>query len=462
MVRLLLWPVLIPALIFAAYMGWCWFQVKRFMDGLTEQIAPYAALTYEGIDLGLKGDYGVKGVRLYPIGSGIPVSIDKVQLLTEDWQSFILLGTPVERAELPHHATLSLLNIQIDSGQVLSSNPFTAAMMSQPLLQGCQNSQGEPLLISDLELGPMTWDMKLSYKFDPVSQFVNAKADILIAQLAALQVQFDLDVNGDHFSKQAFGLNPPQLVGASFGYQDQGYNRKLVATCADAAKQSAEAFLASQQQLIQQTLDTMGAGADTILATRLGELLQPGTSIDMSVELPQPLSFGPSAPSVDPAEVMNSLDLKMAINGKALANPERLFAVNQQRQLSSQQLSSAGDSVKSGAVAEAMVEKSPVPLPDKVQSESVTQISQAEPIPESPLRAEEAAVAQGFEEIAVSRLSNAHLGSRVRIDTLNGNWVEGEIIRVTRDRLLVRLKIGNGVAESPVLYRNISKLEIWQ
>lgn len=459
MVRRLFIPLLIPLLILAAYLGWNWFQVKRFMDSLAEQAAPYASISYQSIPIAYKGEYSVKGVSIDPFDAGIPIRIDEVKLKTPDWQLMLLAGTPLETDQIPQQVSLLFSGLKFNTEARADSQPLLAILLEQPLLQGCNKADGRPVVMRDLQYGELNSTVELSYRFDPASQIVNINTDVLTARMSAMNIGIDFDVNADKLSKQALTLNPPQLLGVSVDYQDQGYNARLVDLCAESQGVSAEAFIDQQVKQAVDQAGQVGMQLPEQVQALYRELLLPGVDAKLALDLRHPLPVNVASQALNADSILDTIDIKMSINQQPVAMPELLIALNQSMAGTMPTVVDQPGLLQPELAAPQVTQSSePEPVEENQTAPVTTQAAVAESTPEP---ASPAPVSRPeYQTVAANQLTSSMEGLEVKVDTHNGHLVTGEILKVTNDRMIVRQEFGNGVAEMPLLYKNARRIQV--
>lgn len=475
--RALLIPVVIPLFIVAAYFGWSWYQVKNFMDLLVKDAAPFATITYESIPIAYKGQYSVKGIEIDPFNSGLTTRIEELKLTSGDWHLMALKGTPLDSGDWPNSMSLQLTNLAFDSEATVESNPLVAIMLEQPVLVGCSKSDGQPVVMRDLGMGVLNSDVSAAYAFNPESQIANIVFESSTAKMGTASFGMDFELNGKTLNQNALQLNAPQLLAVTLDYLDQGYNRLLVDHCAKQAGVSSDEFLQQLASSTKAQAEQLGlAIPDSILAL-YPEALKPGASYKAAIDFKQPLPLGKSATNVDVGQLMESVDVKMTLNKQTLELNDIMSAI-----------AILGQSAASGGYPQPSLGYDPSEsmasvigqegVSGQLQEQQIARIEAAATAPSSPSvgnpsssslskspeKTSAAAPAKPkppeYKEISVSQVSQSVVGKQIKINTYNGRFIEGEVLRVLNNRMIVRQQIGTGTADIPLMFKNAARIQV--
>lgn len=459
-----LWiPVLIPVLVLSAYLGWSWYQVKHVMDELIKDAAPYATLSYESIPLAFKGEYTVKGLTIDPLDSGVLLSIDQAKLVVDDWQTMFLQGTPFEKGDFPNAMSLSLSGFSFDTQARSDSQPMMAILLEQPVLQGCVKSNGQPVVMRDLSMGVINSDMTFDYRFNPENQIANVNVATSMAKLGAASVGIDFEIGRDKLNKQALQLNPPQLLSISLDSQDQGYNQVLLDRCVSGSGMSLDEFAQANIEMMQAEFLPLGLNVPEPLIELYPELLKPGATLQVALDFVHPIPLTGAPAIMGDVELFNLIDLKVSVNNKKLDVTEMLQAMIQQAQegaLSAVPNLEEVETPKGGFVNEsksAIVKEESEPLAlFKPRVNAVVEEQKEEKVVVKKEKRPE------FVTLAINQIDRSLEGKTIKADTFNGHRVEGQVIKVFNNRMLLRQQIGTGTAEIPLMFKHLMRMQIKQ
>lgn len=459
-----LWiPLLIPLLILATYLGWSWYQVKYVMDELIKSAAPYASVTYDSIPLAFKGEYTVKGIKVDLFDSGAITSIRSAQLKSDDWQSMLLQGTPFQQDALPESISLSLTGVEFDTGVQAEGTPLVAMMLQQPIADGCLKEGGQPVMLEDLALGTLYSDIVLSYRFNPENQILNASLNTNTAKIWSMGVGVDFDIEHRQLNKKLLEKTPPRILSATIEALDQGYNQKIIDVCTQSGNVTEEEFVQRSLEGLKAQLAPLGIEIPEPLLAYYSELFEPGASFEAALDFISPMPIGGTSTLMADVDFLNSIELKVSINQKTFDITSSLQTISQKRQSASVESAVSPEvdvdgrqSIAEDQVAEPLaqfkssaveVEEQPKKLQDSLSTQS--------PVEKLPAKKK-----AEFEVVLVGQINQSVVGKKVKADTVNGHLVEGEIIKVLNNRMLIKQEIGNGTAEIPLMFKNVYKLRV--
>ncbi len=470
-----LWvPLLIPVLILSVYLGWSWYQVKYVMDELTASVSSFATLTYETIPIAFKGEYSVKGVEFDLFDSGVVTRVETIKLTTNDWQQLLLQGTPWQNGRLPDDATLSFENVQFDS-RVRTENPLVAIMLEQPVMHGCLKKDGQPVVLRDLELGMMRSDITAEYRFNPESQIVNASLNANTRGIGSVGIGADFDINDKVISRDRLELHPPQLMSINIEALDQGYNETLISHCTQASQITTEAFIQKNLATLNAQLASVGLQTPSEFVRIYPQLFDAGASVKLAIEFKHPLPMEGSALMPD-VSFLDLIEVRAAVNGKRLdigdslkelsssvvesrAAMSGVDVINNNGFISSDRdFGKELDSQESEKVGGVLLPATPTKvIPKQSAVTSTTVVSKQESLPVKPAKPE-----LSFTAVSIKDINRSAVGKVVKVETVNGRSVEGEVIGVLNNRMLIRQQIGTGDAEIPLLFKHVRRVQLKQ
>jgi len=440
----------ILVLIVAAAYGFYWYQVKSRVDGLVQQMAPFAQINYGMIYAHPDGTVGVNNLTITPRQMHAPVSVESVRVRVGSPMYFLFGGD-----ELPERISLSLKRIkqgldsefframQRQSDMVLESTPLYVS----PNSLGCGNIRRFDInTLKQMGYNELVMDIDLDFRGDVQAR--KGSLDMLanIDDMGTTRLEMELSVDPRQLKNPAMASGSARLESLSVNYRDTGYNQRRNRFCAAEIDGSPADYQQLHRQLLEQWLTDAGVELPEALLTAYFDLvLKPGS--DMALSMRPAGGLGTAELMLqDPEFLLQSLNLQLRINDKPLpldgvdwaemvadlsaaGNPGQMINRQERAEIENQAEALAEED---GSSAQVSI------LPKRLHGKLM--IKQYRPTPPSDLR--------------------KHIGAQVRIFTYFGNDVEGRLIHADSQGIRVLQRLEQGVAEYPLEYGRIQQAEV--
>ncbi|MEH6626794.1 MAG: hypothetical protein V7739_10125 [Motiliproteus sp.] len=454
----LILPLLLPLIIFAAVKGYFWYQVKRFVDDVAVQISPFATLEYESIDTSFTGIAGISNVRIYPSGSEYPLNISSIRVVSDDWVYFVKLGTPLDKGDLPRELAFEVIGIDIDLNAPYINMFSQQAAVAGNTFAGCEKSQVVGLeLLKQLGYGTLHTDVKLSYRFNPESEYVTVNMDAVGENSFAMKLSSDIDLGVSVLNRENMKSLQPKLGGFSFGYRDMSFNEKYIAHCAALYDEEVPQFVDRHVTLTADRYRQFGFEFNQELVEAYRSFISTQGDMNLSFNADTPLGVQQLA-MAGPNEYLKMMDVKLVVNGKNITPVNVGWNMPEMGQ--NQSIIKEGR-LGSGATVPPVQPQSSLPE----IMEQVAQKSKSIITPEEKRAVKEAAAprpkvkAKKYIRTSVPELSK-YVGSMIQVDTKNGHRIEGEIKKLIRNGVQIEKTVGNGTALLPIVYSNVLAVKV--
>lgn len=449
-------------LVVAAAYGFYWYQVKSKADEWVQQLAPFAEVRYSGVYAHPDGTVGVNALTITPRQMHAPVSIDEVRVRAGSPLVFMFGGDkPPEQLGISLKQVRQGLDselfrtVQQQSDLMLESNPLYVS----PNALGCGKvRQFDINTLRRMGFSELLMDINLNYRGDSRARKVGLDIWVDIQDMADTRVELAFSADPAQLQNPMMASGSARLETMAFSYTDKGYNQRRDRFCAAEAELKPNEYQQQHQQLLQQWLSSSGVELPQSLLSAYSELQKPGAGMTLSMRPVGGLGAA-ELMLLDPVAVLESLNLQLSVNDKALA----LEDIDWTGLMAG--LAAAGNPARvSGAR-----ETAPAPAP----SESIAMTEPAEPTstpaaaevqaatPAVPQRSSRQPVVKRFQPTPLAELSE-HVGAQVRIFTYFGNDVEGQLLQADGHSVRVLQRLSQGVAEYPLEYQRIQQAEVWR
>ena len=451
MKKSLLLPLLIPLLAFAAVKGYFWYQVKRFVDQVVMQAAPFVDIQYDSIETSFAGHAGIKNIRIYPLGSNDFVRIGSIRVLSDNWLYFIKLGTPFDEGDLPHELGFEVNGVVINLGAEIADQLVQQSAGLNESFLGCEKSELQGIeLLQKLGYSSLTSDIKMSYLFSPESEYLTVRTEVATEGSASMEMSSDIDLGISSLKREQLTQLMPRLGGIDISYRDDSFIQKKLAYCAEINGETVSNFIDRHVDLTAEQYRQLGFVFSDSLVEGYRRFLTAGGEARLVVSTQEPIGMQ-EIMMKSPDEHLKSLNVHLEVNGKPITPVELSwdqsasgFQVGQSQQdevvvgensseARSGQSASSTSSDSEGGIVSRLDTQDPVSLPEQPK--------------------------MTYETTSINDLKN-YLGSQVQIDTHNGHRIEGEIVKVLAGRLELRRRVGSGLIEMPVVFDHILRVKV--
>lgn len=449
--RLLLLSLL-PLLGFGAVKGYYWYQVRAVVEQLAQQVSLLATLEYDSIETGFDGVAGVRHLVLTPLGQKQGVTIDAVRVEAPSWLDLVFMQRQLDSGELPQSLRIALSGIRIDLAGAglnqLAAQALADDAAIAPGMLGCEAAAAGLSGVQWLQkLGyqQLTLDVAAEYRFDRSSKLLTFSYSQAVQDQFAMELSAALDLGINELNRYNLGLISPSLGDLNLHYQDRSFNRRAVQFCAAAIPESAEQFVDRHLGLISAGSLELGLSLPPSLLDGYRQFLL-GAG-ELRLELLGGSQLRPAAILQNsPDQLLTLLAPKLTINGQRI---EPLSVLWQPTAGAAEPLQQVRNNVEAFA--------------------SLLQAPFVEPPPETAVPMDQALLlqppadmqGQGFRATALDQL-HAYLGMDLRIETNNGNLIEGRLLTVELRELRIYQEVGMGDAVLPIAFKHVKTVLVYR
>lgn len=454
--RLLL-LLLLPVLGFGAVKGYYWYQVRAVVEQFTQQLSGLVKLEYGSIETGFDGAAGVRNLSLIPVGQTQGITIDAVRVRASSWWDLVSLQARLDKGALPQALGFEISGMRVDLGnaalqqlavETIASQTLAAGASGSSWMLGCEAAEGLNGLQLMHKLGyqQLVLDFSADYVFDRSYKLLTLTLDQSVADQFDMGLSVTLDLGINEFNRYNLTLASPSLGDVKLQYLDRTFNKRYIQFCATAAAESAEQFVERHVGLVAATARARGLVLSESLLEAYRKFLLGAGELQLALL---------SDSQLWPTSILQF-------------SPEQLFEVL------APELTVNGAQVEPLSILWQPVEGSAEPFQEQVRSqvEAFTALLQApfmEPAPEvlasvnQPRLPQPAQVLQvlGYHATALDQLQ-PYIDTKVRIETKNGNLIEGRLLSVGASKLRIYQEVGMGDAILPIVFKHIAAVRVYR
>lgn len=439
--RILIYLIAVPALTYAAMMGYLWLQVKSSADEVVKSAAGFADIQYDSVYTSLTGDeIGLDNIIIKPIMTNDEFRIEKIRLNAPHAGYFLQADSRLKSGNIPENLGVSVQRIHVD----LNSDLFS--MMEQGRKQALAQQQASPstvlanidtvgcgdkraLGLADyrkMGVGKVVADARFNIGYDKSSDRATIKSHIKTDNY------YTVDFRAG-FNTQSGRFNPGSAIAAlpdmEVSYTDTGMYKLRNSYCASLSNSDIESYVTHHIQLAGEQLG-VGLPDEFLLAYK--DYMLNGGTITVGIS---PVSDIPtdSLQYYPPDEVVKMLGLQIAINGNSLDNKQIRWL---------------------GAATR--------PRPEKTKPGNNTDTKKSTTtrpkVPSAPLYSYNRP-APKYHKVDVSN-ARKHINRFVEVTLFNGRVRKGILDKVNEGRLYLVLELQGGNLSFPVKMSDVESFRV--
>ncbi|MCJ8337639.1 MAG: hypothetical protein MJK10_04140 [Pseudomonadales bacterium] len=433
--KALLWLLL---LLFACTVGggyWLYqYQSKSFVTDLIEQFAPVARINVADIEVDLKGNILIKGLKIAPIGYQDVVQIEQVNIVSGSALALLSADTWFKGA-MPSSLRLqfSSLIFSIDSDFMRTDVQHVNAPVSEKTLWGlaCTDEVNFTSIVTNLGLRRVLVDVQVN--IESVNGGRVLKSNIAVSAPGLVKGLFEFELNSKaplSFYERSV-LSKTEISRALLSITDAGFNLKRLKYCAK-KEEVAEAdypnyFMASVQlKMIQEQQTDSQELESSVLA-----FLKPRASVVLRLQPKGRLLL---------SQVLGS-DFQL------LARDDLLLSVNAKK------ASTRYLPLLNGRIIEQQVIEAESPVDEvEVLASLKEQVSSKREMQKSRPK---------YQSVELANLTEFK-GRQIRLRTLLGKEIDGVLLEVKAKKIIMRRRVEQGLVTYPVLKENIASIKVFR
>lgn len=211
------------------------YKTKQLIQNLATQLAPVATIHYEQETSDIKGLLHLRNVRISPVGYRDQIMIDKVDIVAEDMLA-LLGASNWFKSTLPQQLKLQLSGIilQLDADFIGQQALFEQAAQPQKTIWGlaCADENNFATLASSLGVKKIQFDSQLDISSDEDGRGIQFSLAMQAPGLVRTDFSFELESKVPIDFHDRMVLSQTKVANASLKVTDAGFNIKRLQYCA--------------------------------------------------------------------------------------------------------------------------------------------------------------------------------------------------------------------------------------
>jgi len=423
------WFVVLLLIMVCVVGGYFFYQYKskQIVTTLIEQLVPVADITYSELAVDFEGKVSLIGVRFSPVGYQDAILIDKIDLVSGSALS-LMSADHWFKGDLPETLELQLKSVifKVDSDFLHDSNKPLSKTVQHKSLWGmaCADSTDFSTLAKQLGLLKLQANVNINISSDPSSRIFKTVLSADVPGLVKGLFAFEINsvVPFEFYDRSV--LSRAKITHASAKVTDLGFNLKRIRHCAKKEEIKEKHYPDFYNASVKHNM----VGEDVAQLPELDEsvlaFFKPRSSVS--------LQLTPKYPLFLPEIFSQSFDLFKA-QGLKLAVNKKLVSTNYLPLLK-------------GRTVE--VEQKEV-----VKEEILSELKAAE-VMKKEVKSKSKFRSVGFVELAGMQ------GVKIRLRTKVGKELDGVLLRVEADKIVMQRRVEQGVVTYPVSKENIASIKI--
>lgn len=415
--------------------GWWYYQslLDDFGQALVQRMRPVGILTHQGASANLDGVVSVANLRLKPYASSQEVVADRLSF-TPASPLDLLSAKNWFDGEFPEQLRVALDGLQLTLEDLVPESADAVAdsikfkMSCRP---GDVNSQGA---LKALGYDKLRADLQFDFRHSAATDRLSVNMLSSIHGMIKTEIGVALTGLSSISTQSIASLSEVSIRQFKVGTVDTGLNLRYMQLChPDVPKGELPESLAA-------------------LDENYAKLFKPGVRLEVTLVAPGVSLLDWVS---DPEGQFENTDLTVAVNSE-------LVAVNRDFWV---QLATGAEPPASTQAPEqaAVVDLAESPT-EQTQDNSDPELA-AEPLVQSvpgiiPSAARKP-VAKSYQLVEHSQLRN-YLGSQVRLKTALGSKVQGELVEVRDNSIIINYRIDTGMAQIPVQLSQLTDVEVYR
>jgi len=402
------------------------YKSKQIVTTLIEQLVPVVDISYSEMKVDFEGKVALVGVKFSPVGYQDSILIDKIDLVSGSALS--LMGADKWfKGDLPEALKLQLKSVifKVDSDFLQDTNRPLSKTVQQKTLWGiaCADSADFSSLAKQLGLLKLQADVNINISSDPSSRIFKTALSANVPGLVKGLFAFEISsvVPFEFYDRSV--LSRAKITHASAQITDLGFNLKRIKHCAKKEqikeKHYADFYNASVK------LNMVGEGVAKLpeLDESVLAFFKPRSSISLQLTPKFPL-FLPEVFSQS-FDFFKAQGLKLVVNKKVV--------------------STAYLPLLKGSTVE--VEQK-VAVKEEILSEIKAEVV-----------AKDVKLKPKFRSVGFVELGGMQ-GLKIRLRTNVGKELDGILLRVEADKIVMQRRVEQGVVTYPVNKNNIASIKV--
>lgn len=420
--------------------AYVWFKAKSYIDDTLAAVLPGYTVEYERLVLDPRGEVRLEELQATPRRYSSPITV-KYLSLRADAPLFFLQGSPVGTGEWPSFLSIELSKLRIDlSADFMELVELESASTSNELVNiaalGCGDVNEFSLpVMKAMGIPEVQADLDIRLDPDDENGRIVLSSQLELLGISSQNLALEMSLTPGYLTPQTLLAASPRLQKFSFAYQDLGLAARRNSFCAAQSGLSIEDYRSLHSGLVKAQARELGMDVPGLLWNAYEYANTSGAYVEMSMApsggMGSELFVLMNAPHV----LADRLNLGLSINSQRI----ELAGLDWRAIL------------PSAEVAETL----------KPKEEALVDVSKLEPVGLPKGFVEERSVRKRYHSASFEQLPE-YLQYNVRLFTYYGSQIEGRLLSVDGDKIVVLRRLNQGSASYPVDREKLEVIEVYR
>lgn len=420
--------------------AYVWFKAKAYIDDTLTAVLPGYVVEYDRLVLDPRGEVRLEALKATPLRYTSPVTVKSLSVRA-DAPLFFLQGSPVGTGEWPSFLSIELSKLRIDlSADFMESFEQESALTSSELVNiaalGCGEINEFSLpVMKAMGIPEVQADLTIRLDPDDDDRRLVLSSELELLGISSQNLSLEMSLTPGYLTPQTLLAASPRLQKFSFAYQDLGLSARRDSFCAAQSGLSIDDYRSLHLGLVKAQARELGMEVPDLLWNAYEYANASGSNVSMSMApsggMGSELFVLMNAPHV----LVDRLNLGLSINSQRI----ELAGLDWRAIL------------PSAEVAESI----------KPEEETLVDVSKLEPIGLPKGFVEERSVRKTYQSASFEQLPD-YLQYNVRLFTYYGSQIEGRLLSVDGDKIVVLRRLNQGSASYPVDRDKLEVIEVYR
>ncbi len=311
-------PIVAALVGYGALKGLLYYRVQTDLKRVSDMAAPFAEISYDGIETSLKGQVAVTGLRVIPAGAPLDIGVDRIELSGQGIEFLLGVITGFDPQKPPEQLQLSLQRLRAPLGDEYQGGWSLGERGKKPprcSLGGLLSQRH----LQELGYQQLVADLRIRYRLTPASGELSMNMDMVQYGVSSLGMEAQMS-GVRNPAMLALGV-PPSLKSTRLTFRmDKDYLERAVGFCAE---QEGETKAAYVERLFAQQDNYFAANLGFVpgsgIRHALRQMLAEGAQIEL--EANPNAELNPAVMSVyKPQQLVDLLGLELYVDQQLITD----------------------------------------------------------------------------------------------------------------------------------------------
>lgn len=421
----------------ASYFGLQW-RAEKALNEAFDQLSPIVDASFESLTIALDGRMVVSQINIFVPATASNIRVRQAEFGTSGLLETLQFQQKIEQGQLPENLTMALrgLSVSVPRTTFASwSDMYQPTLVDRLSALGCGNKTAiTPLDYYGMGLSELLLDIQVGYQYTrPLDELVASVVVSVdgVGTLSVSQTMLGMVAIIDNWQNaMMLGDSALSTQKIDVSIEDNGYNNRYADYCSSLAKMSREEWRELNADMVDAAIQQIALQGEFEFSELYRDLITPDVRVDIGL-LPTP-GFDVTELDLDIVSLVEMAGMTAYVNNQELSLRNLTYD------------SAALSNINLAAVRAAYLD-----TPEEAVS-AASSTSNSQSIP----------AARRLIDIPTVTLPE-YVGREVQLTRNDGQVFNGELLDANRERAIVRMRLGSGFSDLPVLNSTIRAAKLY-